>query len=729
MKFTNAELKKIHVQQLGEYACGLACISAITKYYDGYISQEKLREISGTTLNGTTLLGLYQAAQQIGFEATGYKGDLENLKELDHPVILHVNPDKNRQHFVVHYGYKNGKFIIGDPAWGIVEYTEDQLKGIWLSGALLSVTLNETFKTRKNTYRSQFEWFKSLVRDDIPILSVAAVMGLVISILGLSVAIFTQKLIDDFLPNQETDKILTGVVLLTFLLIMRAFLGYIRGIFMARQGKDLNVRIVKSFLEKIIYLPLAYFKGYSTGDLIARMNDSMRIRNTVAVMTGDWLINLFVVLVSAVYIFMLSFELGVLSLSGSLFFGFSAWYYHPKIIEHQKEVMAAHALNETQYIDSISGLASIKSFNKEKEFEERINTVYDFYQTKGYDLAILGNKFGFITQLLVAIFISLYFGLGVWYVMADELLLGELMAILTLAGSIIPSLAGIMVANILIQEAYIAFNRLYEISSLDQEFDPKTDEGAPVNSGPDHLLSVESILFRFPGRRPLLKEVSLQVEPGQAATLFGDVGSGKSTLVDLIQGFYKPEQGRISMNNQPIETWGVKMWRSFIGVVSQSEKIFNTTVLDNICLSNDPNEPERCLRFLHDSGFSPFIEAFQQGYLTVCGEEGRNLSGGQKQLVAIARALYKKPNFMVLDESTSAMDFDTEKKVLEILKQIARKNRIGLLLVTHRITLARQTDRIYLLGDGAIQDSGSHEELIAGENRYAGAFRDLAVEA
>ena len=722
MKYTKKDLKKIHVQQLGEYACGLACLSALTKYYGGNVSQERLREISGTTLNGTTLLGLYQAAEQIGFEATGYEADLDNLKDLDHPVILHVIQDEKREHFVVNYGFEKGKFTIGDPGWGIVEYTEDELQAIWQSKTLLSVTPDKTIKTKKSTSQSQFKWFKSLILDDIPILTIAGIMGVVIAILGLSMAVFTQKLIDDFLPNNETEKIFIGTLALAILLIARAFIGYIRGIFMARQGKDLNVRVVKSFIEKIIYLPMTYFKGYSTGDLVARMNDSMRIKNTVSLITGDILINLLVVVVSSIYIFILSVELGLLSLSSMIFFLLAAWYFHPKILESQKEVMVAHSGNETQYIDSISGISSIKSFNKEETFKDRIHSVYNVYQTKGYDLAILGNKYGFVTQLLVAIYISLFFSLGVYYVMSEKLMLGELMAILTMAESIIPSLAGLMVANIQIQEAKVAFNRLYEISSLEKEYDPEMANDLTLQTNSKNVLSIENLVFRFPGRSPLLNNIQFRLVTGETVTLFGEVGSGKSTLVDIIQGFYQTEQGQLRLNGQEMNEWDITEWRSEIGVVSQSEKIFNTTVLDNICLSNDPNEPERCIHFLNRSGFGSYLDNLPQGYLTICGEEGQNLSGGQQQLVTIARALYKEPSFLLLDESTSAIDFDTEREVLSILKNYAKKNQIGLLLITHRISLAKQTDKIYILQNGSIHDSGTHEKLISDDNYYAKGY-------
>lgn len=724
------QLTKIHVHQLGEHACGLACISALTNLYGGPISQEKLRQISGTTLNGTSLLGLYQAADKIGFDAKGYEGDVESLKGLDHPVILHVTINVNRQHFVVCYGYQNDKFVMGDPGWGITYYSENELDAVWQSKALLSLKPNENFKTQKKAHKSQLEWFKWLIKEDIPILIVAAVIGMLMAVTGLSTAIFSQKLIDDFLPNNEIQKIIFGLIALALLLCIQAFLGYIQGIFMARQGKGLNVRIVKSFIDKIVQLPISYFRGYSTGDLIARMNDSMRIRNTVALFTGGVVINILVVVVSMGYIFFQSVPMGLLSTSGIVFFILVAWRFNTPIYELQKEVMAAHSLNESQYIDALSGIATIKSFGREEVFKDRINTVYDLYQTKSYDLSILGNRFGFFTQLIVGIYLSLMFAYGVWMVVDKQLLLGELMALIAVGSTIIPSIAGLMIANIQLQEAKVAFNRLFEISSVEKEYetagngmqDPTSDE---VND--TSVLVLQNMSYRFPGKSPTLKDIGFQVRTGEIIAVFGQVGSGKSTLVDLIQGFYLPENGTLRLDGRDIDEWTLPKWRSRIAVVAQSEKIFNSTILDNICLSNDLHELQHCIDFVQSTGFEPFFSQLPQGLLTLCGEEGRNLSGGQRQWIAVARALYKQPRFLLLDESTSAMDFETENKVLAILKGFSQRSKVGIIMITHRIGLAKQTDRVLILRDGRICDSGSHAELVAGHNEYARAFEHLTL--
>jgi ATP-binding cassette subfamily B protein len=356
MSLSERKLRKYHVTQLGEYACGLACLSTLSRFHGGDVSQQKLRDISGTTTSGTTLLGLIQAAKEIGLEAKGFEAELTHLREQESPVILHVVIDKVREHYVVYFGHQEGTYWISDPGSGIKAWDEASLLEVWKSKILLQVKPTESFQTQSRQTRSKWEWFKSLIAEDIPVLMVAAVLGTLMAVTGLSTAIFSQRLIDDFLPNQNYQKAIWGVIALGVLLLFRSVLGYFQGVFMARQGRDLNIKIVSSFIQKILRLPMKYFKGFSTGDLIARMNDSLRIKNTVAMITGTVIINLLVVNVSLAFVFYQSLWIGYLCLAGILAFLFTGWRYHRPILEKQKEVMAAHALNENQYIDGLTGI-------------------------------------------------------------------------------------------------------------------------------------------------------------------------------------------------------------------------------------------------------------------------------------------------------------------------------------------------------------------------------------
>ncbi len=724
MKYSREKLNEIHVKQLGEFACGLACLSAVARYHGGDVSQEKLRNVSGTTLNGTSLLGLYEAAKEIGLDAGAFEANFNSLRELDHPVILHVVIDGKQEHFVVCYGVEDDMFIIGDPAWGITPMSEAELAAIWRSKALLSVQPGEKFVTKQGDRRNRWDWLKSLLKEDMSILTVAGVIGIVMAALGLTTAIFSQKLIDDFLPNKDMDKIFIGFGALLFLLIGRSLLGLIRGILMVRQGRDLNVRIIKAFLQKVIRLPIAFFNGYSSGDLIARMNDSLRIRNSIALITGNVVINVLVVFISCIYLFFISGLVGALSLSSIVIFLVIAWKYHPAIRLKQKEIMAAHSANETQYIDVLSGIGTVKSYGKEDAFEDRINMVYGLYQNKGYELGLVGNRFDFVTQLTVSIYITGIFALGVWKVLDGSMQLGEMVAMTTIGGSMIPSLAGLMIANIQVQEARTAFNRMHELANLETE---NLDEAnvSESSAGSEEVLAVKDLTFRFPGRRPLLHALNLSIPRGKTVALFGEIGSGKSTLVDLIQRYYPIERGQLTLDGSSTAKLSIQDWRTQISVVAQREKIFNSSVIDNICLSNDPNEVERCISFISDGALGSFFEGLPQGYLTLCGEDGKNLSGGQKQLIAIARALYKQPSYLILDESTSAMDQKTEHTVISFLRHFAKQKKIGVLIITHRLSLARQSDHIFLLSDGCINQCGTHDELIRGNNAYQEAYEHL----
>jgi ATP-binding cassette subfamily B protein len=724
MKFSPKKIKKHHVAQLGEYACGLACLCTISRYYGAEFSQEKLRDISGTSQSGTTLLGLIQAAQKIGYEAKGFEAELKHLAELEGPAILHVVQDQNREHYLVYFGLADGKHWVSDPGVGILGMEESELTAQWKSGILLRLQPTEALQNKAVVSQSKKRWFVSLIAEDIPILIVATVIGSLMAGTGLSTAIFSQRLIDDFLPNQAYEKAIMGVIALGFLLSFRAILGYIQGVFMARQGRDLNVRIVSSFIERILRLPMSYFRGYSTGDLIARMNDSLRIRNTVSLITGTVIINILVVVVSLGFVFYQSSLIGLICLLGVFFFLIAGWKYHAPILAKQKEVMAAHALNETQYVDSLTGMHVLRSHGKEQEYQQRIEQVYGMYQGKGYDLAIIGNNFSFWTQLIVAVFLSLLFGAGVYLIFQGELLLGELMALVSVGSTIVPAVAGLVVANIQFQEAKVAFDRLFEIAGLEVESDQEIEENNDFKAN-SPLLELDQVSFRYPGRTQILKGLSFQLEPGAHLALFAPVGKGKSTLVDLIQRFYDPESGAIRLKGQDARQTSVKTWRKALGVVNQKEKIFNSTVFDNIVLSSDPKEQERIAKVGESLGLWNLFQTLPQGAMTLCGEDGRNLSGGQRQLVGIVRALVREPQLLILDEATAAMDWELEEQLISLIRNYLQERQAGLLMITHQPTLAARADRILLLKDYQITQSGTHEALMQSENDYSRAINQI----
>lgn len=319
-------------------------------------------------------------------------------------------------------------------------------------------------------------------------------------------------------------------------------------------------------------------------------------------------------------------------------------------------------------------------------------------------------------------------GWASFQVLQGELLIGQMMAVVSLIGSFIAAVASIAMANIDFQEARVAFDRMYEFAATEPEYEKEVPSSKFQVSGSTEpkikTLEINNLNFRFPGKSLLLKDIAMHFERGKIATIFGEIGCGKSTLISILQRFYAHESGEILVNHEDWMKTNNHQWRSLIGVVSQHVKLFNGTILENICLSDISNEKE-VVGFCKGIGLHDFIMGFQQGYATIVSENSVNLSGGQQQLIALARALYQKPQLLLLDEATAAMDRRTEQFVLKLLQKL--KKEMIIIFVTHRVQLARHTDLIYVIENKQIAASGTHEEVVQTSQIYREAFEDIIL--
>jgi len=718
------KLKKTFQLQLDQSDCGVACLKSLVNYYGGDISLEKLREHSGTSKQGTTLLGLYQAAGQIGFTARGCEADLKALKEHGQPLILHVTVDNRLQHYVICYGFENNRFVIGDPGKGIVYYMEEELQKIWLSKGCLTLVPNQTFQKSTAVKKDRKKWFLNLLQEDKEILMVSVIVGIGIAVLGMVMAVFSQKLIDDILPSKDLQKLIVSIILVAFLLIARAGFVAIRQYFLITQSKSFNNRIIRFFYNALLYLPKSFFDTRRTGELVARLNDTARIQRVITQMAGNYIIDSLIAVTSIVFLMVYSWQTGIIALLCMPFYFLMIYRYNKIIISSQKEVMSAYAFSESNYVNTMSGITEIKSSNKQPFFAELNKTIYENFQNKVFDLGKINVKLSFIAGFMGVIFLVLVLLYNSYQVYADKMLVGSLMAVLGISSSLLPSISNLALIAIPVNEAKIAFHRMYEFTSIKPEEESK-DKGT---SEPLKLLKLEikNIAFRFPGRKRILEDINLSVKKGELISMVGESGSGKSTLGYLLQKFYAPESGKIVINGDTsFQDIKANHWRDLVGVVPQDIHIFNGNVIDNICLSNAQHEIEKVLLFLKEYGFLTYVESLPQGYATILGEEGINLSGGQKQIIALARALYKKPQFLILDEATAAMDREAEKFTIALLEKL--KKEIAVFYISHRLHVLKNiSDKIYILENGRIQASGLHKELITQDNMYSNYWKDFA---
>jgi ATP-binding cassette subfamily B protein len=715
------------ILQQDQSDCGVACLISIIKYYGGSSNLETVRKLSGTNITGTTLLGLYQAAASLGFNAEGCEADIAALYKHPSPVILHVLIEDKLEHYVVCFGNqinKNNKleFIIGDPAKGIVYINETELSEIWKSKICLTLEPNEKFEQMSDVKLKKQKWIKELIKEDYPLLCIAVIIGIVIAILGMIMSLFTQRLIDDILPKKNLLKLNLGIGLVFLLLITKEGLSVIRQYFLISQSKKFNIRIVSNFYSKLLNLPKPFFDTRKIGELTARLTDTSRIQRVISQLAGNVVIDTLVAIVVFVVLFNYSWKIALVSFFILPIYFILIYRFNKKIIDSQKIIMNSYAMSESNYISSLQGIEPIKNHNKQELFSTSNNNIYGKFQDAVFSFSKIQIKLGFIANSFGIIFLLSVLLYSSHQVLTNHLKVGELMAIFGLCSTLLPSIANLALISIPINEAKIAFDRMFEFTGLTSELDNDTIELIQFEA-----IKLENVLFRFAGRSPLLNDISFEVKKGEVIAIMGENGCGKSTLTQIISKNYSIENGDIFINEDyKIDNVSFESWRKIIGIVPQQPHIFNGTVLENIAFEDASLNTEKVFQFINEYGFDEFINSLPQSYRTIVGEEGINLSGGQKQMIALARALYHKPQLLILDEATAAMDRNSEQFVQNLLFKI--KANMGIIFITHRLhVLKRFCDRIYIIENGTTLNNGTHETLLLSKNIYSTYWKDLII--
>ena len=690
---------------------------SLIQYYGGDTGLEKLRKQSGTNKQGTSLLGLQQAATSNGFEASGCKASIQALKDHGKPAILHVLMEGNLEHYVVCYGYEQGSFIIGDPGKGISSYTEEELNEIWKSQVCLTLEPNSQFVTTETISTRKKQWMIGLIKDDAGLLGISVALGLGIALLGMAMAIFSQKLIDDILPSKLYTKLWTGVALLSILLFARLCLLAIRQFLLLTQSKQFNNRIIASFYGQLLYLIKSFFDTRKIGELTARLNDTRRIQTVISQIAGNVIIDALMVLVSFGFLFYYSWQVAILALIGLPLLFILIYRNNSKIINAQRDVMVGYALSESNFVNTMQGIATIKNSNKQEVFQTLNKQIYGLFQERIFCLGKINIRLGLLSGIIGVIILISILGLGSFYVLQDKLQLGELMAVLGISGSLLPSVSNLALISIPINEAKVAFDRMFEFVNV--ELETKGDN--KINESVGEIV-LSDVSFRFPGRKSLFEHVNISLPKGKIVAIVGESGCGKSTLCQILQKFYVPEDGQVLVDKESLYSLDTTEWRKKLGVVPQESFIFNGTVFDNIAMGEN-DDANNILTFCQQTGFHRFFAEMPQSYGTIVGEEGINLSGGQKQLIDWARVLYRKPEMLIIDEGTSAMDSQTEQFILNLISGM--KQDMIILFITHKYHLLKKwSDYIYIL-DKTIKDHGTHDSLMKNENMYRTYWQGL----
>ncbi|WP_166386927.1 peptidase domain-containing ABC transporter [Polaribacter sp. 11A2H] len=694
--------KKYVVLQHDQKDCGCACLKMALRYYGGDANLEYLKEISGTNSEGTSLLGLIQASEKVGLLSEAYQASIEDIKKIKEPFFLHVELN-GFLHYLICFDYHEKKgFTVVDPGIGLVTYSEEDLLEIWKDGYILIVKKEKGGVSLKTSGKGYLNWVLNMMKKDASYYISAVFLGIVIALLNMTTLVFTEKLIDVVLPSRSLSLLFKTLAIWFVLLLITIVLNYVRSIVLIQQAYNFNVRVFRFFFKRLLKMPKVFFDSKRQGDMIARMNDTERIQQNIKTIIADSFIQFFMIIVAVGFLIYYSVEVALIVLASFPILYLCSWLFNKKIKKLQHKMFNDYAQTESNYIDTISGIETIKVFNKESFYFKKNASFYKSFQNSILSLFKYEINQGTLIEICSTIISASGIAYAVLLVFNRVLEVGDLIAIISLIFMIIEGMKGIVQLNFEIFESKIAIERMFDFVERSDEIDEKKVSSNSKIIEDIQTISINNLSFSYPGQDFLITAANLTLNKGQITFLKGQSGSGKSTLSQLLLKFYKQNIGTITVNNNYLlESIETNQWRSQIAYVPQNIKIFNENILYNISL-NDKKDDNEVMDFCRNElKIENIFSKFKDSYWTVLGEEGVTPSGGEKQIIAIARALFFKPKVLILDEATASMDSATQNRILEIL-DVIKKDMI-ILFITHNEELSSNNlANTYLLKDKII---------------------------
>jgi ATP-binding cassette subfamily B protein len=705
----------IKIKQHDITDCGAACLASIAAHYGLKLPIARIRQYAFTDKKGTNVLGMIEAAQQLGFEAKGVKGPPECLTEIPKPAIAHVVVKEQLQHFVVIYKATKEHIVIMDPGDGkLHKKTMEEFKKEW-TGVLILMLPNETFQ-RGNQKRSPLRSFIDLIRPHQSIMAQALFGAVVYSILGLSTSVYIGKITDYVLVDQNLNLLnLMGIVMI-LIILLRAFIGAMKSILALHTGQRIDASLILGYYKHLLTLPQQFFDNMRVGEIISRINDAVKIRVFINNVSLDLVVNLLILLFTLCVMLIYSWKLAVITLLSAPLFLLIYFLFNRLNKKYQRKIMESSADLEAHLVESLNSVSTIKRFGIEtfanlKTENRFVNVLRNTYRSiYGSIMANSG-----IETVSAGITVAVLWA-GSVFVIRQEITPGTLMLFYSLIGYVLSPVGKLISSNQTIQDALIAADRLFQILDLERE---EEDDVQKIRLEPDRIgdIRFDNVSFRYGSRKQVFENLTLTIQKGKTTALIGESGSGKSTLVSLLQHLYPIQSGSIHIGKYNLAQISNESLRRMVGSVPQQIELFAGSIAENIAVGDFEPEMTKIIELSEQLGIREFIEKLPHSYGTFIGEHGASLSGGERQRIAIARALYKNPEILIFDEATSSLDSISEKYVKQTLSDLAKQGKT-VIVIAHRLSTVQDADQIVVLQEGKMVETGTHEQLIKNRGAY-----------
>ncbi|MDQ1909331.1 peptidase domain-containing ABC transporter [Paenibacillus sp. GD4] len=698
------------LMQQSEMDCGPTCLTMISRYYGLNASVNRMRERCNVGAEGTSMLGLIETLESLGFSAKGLNTASSLLNELPTPFIAHWNGN----HYIVVYEVGKDGVIVADPALGYIDTVSfDTFRNHW-SGYVITMQPAGPLAPL-NDREVLWKRYLDYIQPSKKLLLSALGLSVMIELVFLIFPVMTQQIFDRVLDTANWSLLHILVVAMLALVCFNTASIAIRQKLIGRLAQAIDHSMLDSFYRQLFRLPYSYFTKRTSGDILTRVYENEKIRRLMTDSAIELLLDILTLLVYGGL--MAYYHLGLALISFALmplYIGLYA-YLLPKMRRNVRKQLIAEGESQTQIVEAVQAIATVKGLSMERAIRGKLLSKL----SRLLALRLEGNRLEAAAKAAASGLRSisqvalLYFGSN--FVLEGQLSVGELVAYTVLFTSFLFALEMISQRSGELSEARISMERLNDVyESTPEHPEPGNMRMLPSIQG--HIL-FEKVSFQYyRGGKMILQNLDLELKPGQTVALVGRSGSGKSTIANLLLKLLEPSSGAIYIDGYPLREVHAASIRKQVGVVQQETMLFRGSVRDNIGLSSENVTMEEIERAARLAGAHEFIEALPLGYDTMIGEGGIRLSGGQRQRIVIARALINNPRILIFDEATSALDTESERIIQSNMGEMLQGRTT--LIIAHRLSTIRHADLIVVLDQGAVVESGTHDQLLQQKGIY-----------
>lgn len=742
-----------HIKQHDEKDCGAACLSMISEYYGLKLPLAKFRDLIKVDNFGASIYGIVTGSKKIGFDAEALEGDKEELlneinnKNIIFPFIARIINDEMYEHYIVVYKINKNSVIIGDPSrFHNIKVPIESFFSSWQK-QIITFKLNGDFSKRNEQKGAFIKFFKPIFGQK-KILTILFIMSLFISSINIFSAFIFEYIINNVTAEGNTSyynedmhyvgdecdeehtfsKLLfqkienadlkTICISIILLYIVQGIVQMLRSYTLANMIKKVDISISLGYYNHLIDLPIVFFGTRKTGELISRFSDASNIREAISTTTLTIMIDTLMAIITGIFLFNMSHLLFIFTLFIMSIYSIVMIIFRNPIKIINKNVMEMNAQTTSYLKESIDGIETIKAHQYEQNVKRKTKKLFEKFVNQTVKGSIIFNLQEVLLTTISCIGMVLLLWIGSYLCIENIITIGTLITFYYLLNQFLEPVKNLIELQPILQTAIVASERLNDV--LD----------TPIEENNENLLNkgnlfgdinFKNVNFRYGNRQLVLKNIDLHIKKGTTVAIVGESGCGKTTIAKLLMAFYNYESGGITIDGKSITKYSPNLIREKIAYISQDIFLFSDTIYNNLRMNNKNITNEEIEKICCLCHADQFIRKLPYKYETVLEENGDNLSAGQKQRLAIARALLHNPDILIMDEATSNLDIITEESIKKIISNFS--NNITCIIIAHRLNTICQCDYIYVMENGEIKEKGTHECLLKKNGLYTKYYK------